>query len=122
MRLPAARPDSYSGCPTWAATPSPAKTSDPEFKDTTGMPAATADLIESPRASASGIEMARPSGWLATAESISWPIWIMSNVSGARYSTVTPRSFAAASKPFLTIDQNGSAAWPWVTATIRMAS
>ena len=86
------------------------------------MPEATAFLIESPSAATSGIETAMPSGRLATVASISWLIWTMSKVSGARYSTVTPMSFAAASAPFLITDQNGSAAWPWVTTMIRMGS
>ena len=38
---------------------------------------------------------------------MSCDICTMSKVSGARYSTVTPRSSAAWSTPFLTTDQNG---------------
>ena len=58
------------------------KTSEPEFIETTGMPAATAFLIEGLRASGFGIETTRPVGFFATAASIradmpgmslSWP-------------------------------------------------
>ena len=45
----------------------------------------------------------------------------MSKVSGARYSTLAPVSFAARSTPFLTTDQNGSLAWPWLTTMISVA-
>ena len=81
---------------------------DPEFIETTGMPEATAFLIASPSASASGIETTRPSGCEATAASMIWPICTMLKPSGERYSAVTPRSSAALSTPFLTTDQNGS--------------
>ena len=72
------------------------------------MPEATAFLIESPSAAASGTETTRPSGLLATAASISWDISTMSKVAGARYSTLAPVTFCASSTPFLTTDQNGS--------------
>ena len=85
------------------------------------MPEATAFLIESPSASASGIETTRPSGCEATAASMICAICTMSKVPGERYSTVTPRSSAAWSTPFLTTDQNGSEAWPWLTTTKRMS-
>ena len=79
---PPPRPASYSVWPTWTATPSSSATSLPEFIEITGMPAATAFLIESPSASASGIETTRPSGCEATAASISCAICTMSKVSG----------------------------------------
>ena len=75
--------------------PSNSRTSEPEFIETTGMPEATALRIESPSASASGTETTRPSGCEATAASMIWPICTMSNVSGAWYSTLTPRSLDA---------------------------
>ena len=46
------------------------KTSEPEFIDTTGIPAATAFLIEGLSASGFGIETTRPDGFLATAASM----------------------------------------------------
>ena len=79
-------------------------------------------MIELPSAAASGIETTSPSGWLATAASISCAISTMSKVAGARYSTVAPVTFCASSTPFLTTDQNGSDAWPCTTTTIRGAS
>ena len=85
------------------------------------MSEATAFLIESPSASASGIETTRPSGCEATAASMICAICTMLKPSGERYSTVTPRSSAALSTPFLTTDQNGSEAWPWLTTTKRMS-
>ena len=48
------------------------------------MPAATAFLIDAPRAEASGIETIRPAGFWLTAASMSWLIATMSKVSGAR--------------------------------------
>ena len=51
---------------------------------------------------------------------MSWPIFTMSKVSGALYSTLTPMSLPPWSTPFLKIDQNGSDAWPWVTTSMRM--
>ena len=86
----------------------------------TGIPAATAFWMLGPSAFASGIETTRPCGFLATAASISCAILVMSNVSGAAYSTLTPMSLPAWSTPFLKIDQNGSDACPWVTTSIRM--
>ena len=47
------------------------KTSDPEFIDTTGIPAAMAFSIAPPSASGFGIETTRPVGFLATAASMS---------------------------------------------------
>src|SRR5215210_6130451 len=70
MRCPAPRPASYSVWPTWVNSPNSAATSLPEFIEMTGIPASTAALIESPSASASGIETTRPSGCEATAASI----------------------------------------------------
>ena len=119
--LPPPRPASYSVWPTCTATPSSSRTSEPEFMEMTGMPDATAFLMASPSASASGTDTTRPSGCEATAASMICAICTMSKVSGARYSTVTPRSSAAWSTPFLTTDQNGSAAWPWLTTTNRMS-
>src|SRR5688500_11463389 len=85
------------------------------------MPASFAFCTDSCNATGSGMEMARPSGSEATAASISWLICTMSNVSGALYSTSTPMSAAAWSTPFLTTDQNGSEACPWVTTAILMS-
>ena len=82
--------------------------SDPEFIVITGMSAATAASIDGPSASASGRLTTSPSGWEATAASISCDISTMSNVPGAWYSTVTPMSSAAASTPLAATDQNGS--------------
>ena len=105
MRCPAPTPASYSVWPTWVSIPSSAATSLPESSEIIGMPASTPALIESPRASASGIEMAIPSGCEATAASISCDMATMSNVSGAWYSTWTPMSSAAWLTPFCTTDQ-----------------
>src|SRR5439155_6122038 len=55
----------------------------------------------------------------ATAASISWLIATMSKVCGARYSAVSPSSWAAAVTPLATTDQNGSDACPCVTTTMR---
>src|ERR1051325_5403371 len=85
----------------------------------TGIPAATAFLIDGPSAFASGIDTTRPSGFEATAASINCDIATMSNFGGAWYSTLTPMSFAAASTPFFTTDQNGSEVWPCLTTTKR---
>src|SRR5215212_630726 len=71
MRCPAPTPASYSVWPTWVSIPRSAATSLPESSEIIGMPASTPALIESPRASASGIEIAIPSGCEATAASIS---------------------------------------------------
>ncbi len=46
------------------------KTSEPEFIETTGMPASIAFLIEGLRASGFGIETTRPVGFFATAASM----------------------------------------------------
>jgi hypothetical protein len=70
-RWPAPRPASNSVWPTWTSTPSFLKTSEPEFIETTGMPAATAFWMAGPSASAFGIETTRPVGFLATAASMS---------------------------------------------------
>src|SRR6266545_2860457 len=118
-RWPAMSPASNSVCPTCTSTPSFANTSLPEFIEITGIPAATAALIEGPSASASGMLTTRPSGSEATAASISWLMATMSNVSGAWYATWTPMSSAAAFTPLAATDQNGSDAWPWVTTTNR---
>ena len=57
-----------------------------------------------------------------TAASINWLMATMSKVSGARYSTLAPVSCAAFSTPFLTTDQNGSEAWPWLTTMMSWAA
>ena len=83
-RSPAPRPAWNSVCPTWALMPRSRKTSEPEFIETTGMPASTAFLIEGDSASAFGIETTRPVGFLATAASMSCDILTMSlSASGA---------------------------------------
>src|SRR5918997_3238622 len=120
-RSPAPTPASNSVWPTWVSAPSSSLTSLPEFMETIGMPASFAFWIDSLKASASGIETTRPSGSEATAASMSWLIFTMSNVCGALYSTSTPMSSAPWSTPFLTTDQNGSEAWPWVTTAILMS-
>ena len=108
---PPPMPASYSVWPTWSMTPRPLATSLPEFIEITGIPAATAALIDLPSASASGIETTSPSGLLATAASTSWAIVTMSKVSGARYSTVrSGKSLAASSTPRLATDQKPEAA------------
>ena len=94
------------------STPSFSNTSLPELIEITGIPALTAFLIDGPSASASGMLTIRPSGFEATAASISWAMATMSKVPGARYSAVTASSAAAASTPLATMDQNGSEAWP----------
>ena len=116
---PAMRPAANSVWPTWTSTPRFAKSSEPEFIEITGMPAATAASIDGPSASASGIVTTMPSGCEATAASMIWLISTMSNVPGAWYSTVTPMSSAAASTPLAATDQNGSDDWPWDTTTKR---
>ena len=118
---PAAKPEGYSSMPMCSSAPSSLLTSRPESIEITGMPAATAARIESPSASASGIETTSPSGCEATAASISCAIATMSKVCGAWYWTSTPISSAASSTPFLTTDQNASDAWPWVITTILVA-
>src|SRR3712207_4748545 len=118
IRSPAPSPAMSSVCPTCVSAPSSSLTSPPELSVTTGMSASIAPWIESSRASASGTEMARPSGSEATAASISWLILTMSKVSGALYLTSTPMSSAAWSTPFLTTDQNGSDACPCVTTAM----
>src|SRR5918992_1047195 len=120
-RSPAPSPAMNSVCPTCVSAPSSSLTSLPEFIETIGMPASLAFWIDSCRASASGIETTMPSGSEATAASMSWLIFTMSNVWGALYSTSTPMSVAPWSTPFLTTDQNGSEAWPWVTTAIRIS-
>jgi hypothetical protein len=77
-------PATYSSCPTCIKQPSFFDTSEPEFIEMTGMPALTAAWIGFPRASASGIDTTRPSGFDATAASISCAIATISNFSGAR--------------------------------------
>ena len=60
------------------------KTSEPEFIETTGMPASIAFLIAGLRASGFGIETTRPLGFLATAASMSCDMLGMSlSASGA---------------------------------------
>jgi hypothetical protein len=63
--------------------PSSWKTSEPEFAEMTGMPAATALSIAPFSAWASGIETTRPSGSFATSASISCDMATMSKVCGA---------------------------------------
>ena len=70
---PAALPAVYSSCPTCSRAPSFFATSEPEFIEITGIPAATAFSIDGPSASASGIETTSPSGSWFTAASISLP-------------------------------------------------
>ena len=69
-RSPAPRPAAYSVCPTWARMPRSRKTSEPEFIDTTGIPAAIAFSIAGLSASAFGMDTTSPVGFLATAASI----------------------------------------------------
>src|SRR5207244_4153488 len=77
---PAFRPAIASSWPTCVSTPRLANTSEPEFAEMTGIPAATAALICDPNAVASGIETTSPCGFLATAASMSWPIFTMSQL------------------------------------------
>ena len=69
-RSPAPMPAWNSVWPTWARIPRLLKTSEPEFIDTTGIPASTAFLIAGLSASGFGIETTRPFGFLATAASM----------------------------------------------------
>ena len=119
IRCPAMSPASNSVWPTCTSTPRSANTSEPEFIEITGMPAATAASIEGPSASASGSDTTSPSGSEATAASMIDAISTMSNVPGAWYSTVTPMSSPAAVTPLAATLQNGSEDWPWVTTTKR---
>jgi hypothetical protein len=80
---PASCPATSSVCPMCASTPRDLKVSLPELIEITGMPAATAALIDGPSASASGMLTIRPSGFEATAASIRWLMATMSNVGGA---------------------------------------
>ena len=84
----------------------------------TGMPRRTAFCTDLPSALESGNETTKPSGFEATALSMSFAISGISKVAGARYWTSAPVSRAAASTPFLTIDQNGSFCCPWLTTMI----
>jgi hypothetical protein len=79
---PPPKPASYSVCPTWSSTPSCLYASLPELMEMTGMPAATAALMELPRALESGMETTRPSGFLATSASIRRLMATMSKVCG----------------------------------------
>ena len=105
--------------PMWNRAPSSLLTSSPLSIEMTGIPAATAARIESPNASASGIETTRPSGLVAMAASISCAMATMSKVAGAWYWTIAPILSPPASTPFLTTDQKGSDAWPWVMNMMR---
>src|SRR5205807_615097 len=112
---PPARPAISSVWPTCVRMPNLSKTSAPELMDTTGMPAETAPWIDFWSALGSGIDTIRPSGLRATWVSMSWLMATMSNLVGASYVYCTPMSLAPWATPFLTTDQNGSEAWPWVT-------
>src|SRR3712207_3620953 len=120
-RSPAPTPAWNSVWPTCVSAPNSSLTSLPVFMETIGMPASFAFSIDSLSASGSGMEMTSPSGSEATAASMSWLIFTGSKVWGALYSTSTPMSAAPWSTPFLTTDQNGSEAWPWVTTAILMS-
>src|SRR4029453_6285363 len=84
----------------------------------TGIPASVAFLIGSRSASVFGTDVAIPSTFSVTAESISWACFCGS-FADSLYFTVTPMSLPACSAPFFATAQNVSPS-PWViTAIVR---
>ena len=118
---PPPTPASNSVWPTWALIPNLAKSSEPEFIDTTGIPAAIAAFTDFPRAAASGKVITIPFGFCETALSISFAISTMSKVPGAVYLHLIFISLQAESTPFLATDQKGSLAWPCETTITSIA-
>ena len=83
-----------------------------------GMPASAAFLSGSRIASVFGTEMAMPSTFSVTAESISWACFCGS-FADSLYFTVTPMSLPACSAPFLATDQNVPPSLWVITAIVR---
>ena len=108
--------DALAGTPSdWpkcASAPNSAERSSPELMVITGMPASRAASIEPCRASGFAIDTTIPSGWLATAESISCAC---RDPSGSPVtSTSTPYWAPPSSAPFFTTFQNEPSGTPWM--------
>ena len=80
--------------------PREAEDSSPEFMVISGMPAAIASLMACPKASGSGKETTKPSGWVAAAAAMDFAMSAISPDGVKIYSKSAPIALAASSPPF----------------------